>query len=655
VIKIKIVFCTIILFSIAGYILRSVNEKRNVVRTDEFERIIEERKGLSNFPIEDLSKYRKKIRFTEEQILKTKPLDRMSSLLKPIYSFGHDDEGKLSAAVFCGEAVFFASTTGNIYEINLKEDQAKGRLKLKLGKYSPVAKRGVSCQEKNGKYYLTMGGMNSVLIVDLESSEQKTIKTNGIVAVPPVGYDDSIIFATMNPSRIISVDRLAGTINWELRVSRNYGSNIWSTFVLTEDKRYVIAATGSPFNWEQRKEKYSPDSGAANKILILNPATGKVIFEEQIVESDSWDWDNVGVPIVLESSMNILDFIFFNKGKGIFRRRINISDEGVFVIRSLNTPTLSAHLERKIVFDRENNASYVFGDLPPQLKKTRVIDNYSGGPAWYGAAYSDDRKSIFILENKNLLLGQYFDLIPDARIYSQATAPLKNLKNCFGCHSPLGKVEKSKYGFVPSLSLTSHLHSLDSFKAFMEHSHAPSKFRADTAGLKDLYDSLKILDDKVSKNGYTPYYEFDFSFYINNENYEPRTRGIRNMSSLFGTVSRINVNSLRREWVVPAGRYDNLLKFGEDDFGPDISIGVGSLSWGGLIAHENILILSGTLDSRLWLLNAETGAYFGYQPLPGVGTAPPTKFSLNQKRFVAVPSKNDRRISMTIFQFAGAN
>jgi glucose dehydrogenase len=95
-----------------------------------------------------------------------------------------------------------------------------------------------------------------------------------------------------------------GVETWEQDSWKNRsGVNAWTYMTVDVERGLVFAATGSPtadFYGGDRKGK----NLHGNSLLALEAATGRLVWSQQLVHHDIWDWDLPAAPTLIEISRN---------------------------------------------------------------------------------------------------------------------------------------------------------------------------------------------------------------------------------------------------------------------------------------------------------------------------------------------------------------
>lgn len=534
---------------------------------------------------------------------------------------------KQSQPAICGEYVVAGSLDGVVSILSNKS----GTLLEQLRFVGPAARRGLSCDEINEKHvevFVPTGeGVNAFSIKDGQVRQLNKFG-QGFIAVAPLFTDTQVIVAQMNPSRVQAYDRITGEMVWDLPIgSQATGSNIWSGFTLSTDKKIMVANTGSPYGWN-RVQINDPVGENSNSIIVIETATGKVLWRKKFIKKDFWDVDMVGPPVVLNSGEGYR-IISFNKLLGALRVDLLV-DEELQVIGAEVAVSGSAYEEKNAIqvqSDGESHNTLVIGQVAPILKRIRVFDGYSGGPQWPGGIYDEAADSVYFLQNSANWLGEFVDVEPEDTDYSE----FANLSACVECHSADGKVRvnfRRRGLFVPSLFLTTKLYSKLEFHKYISSGSFHNAMSLSDRKLALIYDTLASVDNGVLRSGRIRYFsEFDTRYHAE-QSAEEDYEGPKGEPSVILRAFDFNVSSDRWKNVV-AKTFEKSCDENEVQL---------SASQGGIALVENSLI-GASRCGGIVSFDAASGSFQGMLgKIKGEATAPPVVFRDTLHQFVLFPS-----------------
>lgn len=547
--------------------------------------------------------------------------------LTKIWTVKVSNQLKQSQPVVCGEYVVAGSLDGLVSIFSKKTGTLLDQIKF----IGPAARRGLSCEEINEKHAVvfvpTGEGVNAVSIKDGQVRQLNKFG-QGLIAVAPLLTDTLIIVAQMNPSRVQAYDRGTGEIVWDLPLgSQASGSNIWSGFALSADKKIIVANTGSPYAWNRVQIDDSVGENS-NSIVVIRAADGGILWRKKVIERDYWDLDMVGRPVVLDSAGGYR-IISFNKLLGALRVDLLV-DDNLQATGSELAVSGRAYKDKNAIqvqSDGKSRNSLVIGQVAPILKKIRVFDGYSGGPQWPGGIYDRSTSLVYFLQNSANWLGEFVDVEPVDTDYSG----FANLSACLKCHSADGEVRvnfRHQGLFVPSLFLTAKLYSKSEFHRYISSDSFHDALSLNDRTLTSIYDSLASVDNEVLRSGRIRYFsEFDTRYHAE-ISVEKEYEGPKGVPSVI--LRAVDFNSSSDRWKnVVAKTFDASCDQNEAQL---------SASQGGLALVEKSLI-GASKCGGIVSFDAASGSFQGVLgKVQGGGTAPPVVFDDTSHQFVLFSS-----------------
>jgi glucose dehydrogenase len=382
-----------------------------------------------------------------------------------------------------------------------------------------------------------------------------------------------------------------GVETWEGESWKNRsGTNAWTYMTVDVDRGLVFAATGSPttdFYGADRKGR----NLYGNSLLALDANTGKLVWFQQLVHHDIWDWDLPAAPTLIEvkrngrtipavAQMTKMSTLF------IFDRR---NGEPVFGIEERPVPQTSLPGE-------ETSPTQPFPLQPAPLARTTfdpATDLYSLTPEH--AAYC---RTLWD-ENKMYTKGMF-------------TPPeLERTMVMFPSTLGGGNWSGLSYDAARGLVFT-NIMNLGQVARMEQRIDAAGDRRSDRSPY-----------ERTSPWG-SAYARF----------WNPQTK-IPCSAPPFGELVAVDVNKASVAWRVPLGVFDDLKTRGFDKTGtPNI---------GGTIATAGGLVFVGaTIDRRFRAFNAQTGALLWETMLDASAHATPMTFmGRDARQYVVVAATGD--------------
>ena len=377
-----------------------------------------------------------------------------------------------------------------------------------------------------------------------------------------------------------------GVETWEGESWKNRsGTNAWTYMTLDVDRGLVFAGTGSAtsdFYGADRKGR----NLYANSLLALDANTGKLVWFQQLVHHDIWDWDLPAAPTLIEVTKN--------------GRRIPA------VAQMTKMSTL-------FIFDRRNGEP-VFGmeerqvpqtDLPGE--ETSATQPFPLRPAPLSRTTFDPATDLYALTPEHAKYCR--DLWDDNRMFTRGmfTPPTVD-RTMVTFPSTLGGGNWSGLSYDPVRGLL--------FTNIMNLGQvARMEKRADVAG-GPVPVGMEYKRTSPWGNAYARFWN-------------PETK-MPCSSPPFGELVAVDVNSGSVAWRVPLGVFDELKARGFDKTGtPNIG--------GTIVTSSGVLFVGATIDKRFRAFNAQTGALLWETTLDASAHATPMTFmGRDHRQYVVV-------------------
>jgi len=382
-----------------------------------------------------------------------------------------------------------------------------------------------------------------------------------------------------------------GVETWEGESWKNRsGTNAWTYMTLDADRGLVFAGTGSAtsdFYGADRKGR----NLYANSLLALDANTGKLVWFQQLVHHDIWDWDLPAAPTLIEVTKN--------------GRRIPA------VAQMTKMSTL-------FIFDRRNGEP-VFGmeerqvpqtDLPGE--ETSPTQPFPLRPAPLSRTTFDPATDLYALTPEHAKYCR--DLWDDNRMFTRGmfTPPTVD-RTMVTFPSTLGGGNWSGLSYDPVRGLL--------FTNIMNLGQvARMERRADGAG-GPVPVGMEYKRTSPWGNAYARFWN-------------PETK-MPCSSPPFGELVAVDVNSGSVAWRVPLGVFDELKARGYDKTGtPNIG--------GTIVTSSGVVFVGATIDKRFRAFNAQTGALLWETTLDASAHATPMTFiGRDHRQYVVVAASGD--------------
>ena len=303
------------------------------------------------------------------------------------------------------------------------------------------------------------------------------------VLQPPTVYKDSLFIGWAGkdwesekapPGTVFSVDARTGEMKWTFEAipsemwDRTGTANVWASMSVDEERGILYLPVSSPSPNYYGGHRLEP-LPLATSVTALDTETGAVIWSQQLVHHDIWDYDTNAAPTLIDIERNGqtipalvqttkqgLLFVFNREtGEPVFgveERPVPASDvEGEQAAPTQPFPVappptngddwpgvywLADWLSFGYCSDTVKTLRYEGRYTPPSEKGTLVYPPTSGGMQWGGGAVDPERQIYYV--NASSMV-QIFQLIPRAQYEKEAT----------GSGAELGYYpqEGSPYGF----------------------------------------------------------------------------------------------------------------------------------------------------------------------------------------------------------------
>jgi quinoprotein glucose dehydrogenase len=328
-----------------------------------------------------------------------------------------EQDGEVSQTEMCGARIIHPDVFGNLYAL----DARTGALCDGFG-------RGGVLNLNQFEY----NGTGGIFLASPPSIIGNTIVVGG-------GVGDNM-YADAADGIVRGIDVRTGEEQWsfnpipEALRDKTGGANVWSMFAIDKDAGIVYLPTSSP--------SVDPYGGArladipyANALVALDAATGRVIWHQQIIHHDVFDYDLPAQPILIDLEqagetipavvqITKMGFVF------VFDRR---TGEPLFDIEEIGVPETDVPGERTaptqprpvkpkpfarqdiseediwgLTFWDRGQCRETFSDLrydglytPPSLQGSLQLPSALGGGNWGGAAV-DPHTGTLVVKTQNL-------------------------------------------------------------------------------------------------------------------------------------------------------------------------------------------------------------------------------------------------------------
>ena len=450
------------------------------------------------------------------------------------------------------------------------------------------------------------------------------------------------------------------------------GVNNWAGMSVDEDRGIVYIPTGSPafdFYGGNRKGK----NLYGNCLLALEAATGKLVWYNQLVHHDLWDYDLPAPPNLLTlthdgkkidavAQVTKMGMIFvFNRetGESLFpieERPVPPSallGEEVWSTQPfpVKPPPFSRHTftEADITdlspeanrFVKEKLKEAKFGSIyvPPDTKGVVQFPGTRGGAEWGGAAVDPEHGIMYVNANEipMLISMKQIEVEGQEEFLASAGRRIYALNACTSCHG----ADRVGTNVYPSLQ------NLAKNRTEKEIATVLKKGKGQMPAFPNLTDDdmdalLAFLFDKNDlknpkfvnvKNPAERKYRYAHSGW----NVLTDQDGYPGVKPPWGTLNAIDLNKGEILWKVTLGFHPELIEKGLPPTGTQ-NFGGPAVTAGGLI------FIGATKDKKFRAFDKDTGEILWEHELPAGGNATPSVYAVNGKQYVVIAAGGGGRV-----------
>ena len=548
----------------------------------------------------------------------------------------------------CGNKLIYARQDGNIGAVDYQT--GKRFWHKKYGNTPASSIRGFFCEyeKKLDTYIILLPTGSGVYCIDSLDGSLISSRCGGEKLgvfesrVSPELINNIVYVATVNPSGLEAYNFLTGKFLWrkDFEVGNfvyvGGGSNPWNNFIIDKKNQLIFINTGSPAD---RFALRNPDNYKySGSLLALDLKTGRIVWQFQEHEKDTWNHDFVGQPILSPKKVKGKDIVitlsksgsvyFIDRNSGlpvlpVEDKKVYLGEFKYNIKRSIYPESLlSTEYYNYLGKDCKNCdlSSTIFGSAPPIIKIKRIFHGYLGGPQWGGASIDVLNNLLILAGNHNFMVQQFHDFIPQP-----LTDVPQNMKieKCTSCHNSDGSVNYKDRMIIPSLFLTTKIYDFSALNYYLRNNNFHKRLSFKDHELKEAYNALNKYDNKLLK-------ESKYKFYLQRSNINLKKIINQNSKDLsLGKITAISLNTGNIVWQIPAGTHK--LNNGK--------IIIGSQNFGGITNGENnegISFFTGSLDKKIYAFNNKDGKYLWSDVLPAVGSALPLVYNTSSERWIFV-------------------
>lgn len=606
------------------------------------------------------------------------------SFLSEAWRYAADGRPKNIQAtpIYTGRAVIFPDTSDAIVAVDPKNGTV-------LWKFEPnvkeVARRGLAYVAGDGvgegRIYFTASGR--IFALDAATGMSAPEFNGGSVSlgyqsrIAPMIIGDKLVTASYKPALhvidlktgdvLLEVDYFdlfdeRGALSRFLSAEPDYaGANPWGGIAVDVQRQIAFLSTSNPTPVGVGIHRPG-DNKPTVSIVAISIETGALLWSFQEVRHDLWDLDIASPPVLTAITREDKSFdavaIPTKSGNLLLLDRLTGAPVFDFRLRrapvsrvpgeitapyqpdpELPQPFGSAVFNTDTVTDigEENRASVLaqidgasLGFFPPHVPDIpTVFIGLHGGAMHFGAAL-DPRSSVIYVASSHI--PSMFTITNgvnavEIALQGQGAAPYTNY--CSACHG------EKFWGGDDAPSLLGVAQSFDSneFQSIIRNGlrAMPAFDEISDAEITDIYAMLAQGTGAANGGEHaTPEraaQSYSRTAYKKLNDFE----GYPGSKPPWGTLSAINLNTGRKQWQVPLGRYDTLMDRGLSQTGTENFSGP-------IVTAGGLIFASGTKDKLIRAFDVDTGDELWEALLPHVGSSSPMTYMHEGVQYVVIPA-----------------
>ena len=188
-----------------------------------------------------------------------------------------------------------------------------------------------------------------------------------------------------------------GSDTWSGDAWKTGGGSVWITGTYDPKRNIAYWGTGNAAPWPG--DQHPGDNLFTSSVIALNPDTGKMLSFHQYHPNDSWDWDEIDSPILVNMTKDGQAFDgLIHPGRDGYLWVLKQTDKGIDFVSG--QPFVGQNAFKGL--DETGRPIVDPEHKPTTGKDMSFCPSLWGGKDWPAASYSPQTKLIYIPANNNM-------------------------------------------------------------------------------------------------------------------------------------------------------------------------------------------------------------------------------------------------------------
>ena len=188
-----------------------------------------------------------------------------------------------------------------------------------------------------------------------------------------------------------------GSNTWSGDAWKTGGGSVWITGTYDPKRNIAYWGTGNAAPWPG--DQHPGDNLYTSSVIALNPDTGKMVGFHQYHPNDSWDWDEIDSPILINMTANGQTFDgLVHPGRDGYLWVLKQSNDGIQFVSG--KPFVGQNAFKGL--DEDGKPIVDPNHKPTTGKDMSFCPSLWGGKDWPAASYNPGTKLLYIPANNNM-------------------------------------------------------------------------------------------------------------------------------------------------------------------------------------------------------------------------------------------------------------